>query len=417
VEPREAVTVLLLQANLFVLLVAYYVMKTVREPLVLASGGAELKSYAAAVQAAVLVAFVPAYGWLSSRVSRARLVVAVILFFAVVLEGFRVATEIWLPHVGFAFYVWVGIFSVGSIALFWSYANDLYDRGTGERLFSVIAIGAVLGSPVGSAIAARLFAAGVPPFEMLHVAAALLLVHLGLYGIVELRERRTLRVPDAPLPPGPSGFGLVLRSPFLRLLAALLVILNVVNTVGEYILSRAVVDAARLASAVDPRVDIGAYIGVFYGRYFFLVNVVTVVLQAFVVSRVVKHLGMKGVLLALPLVAFGAYGLVSAGAGLAVIRLAKAAENSVDYSLMNTGKQMLWLPTAREEKYKAKQAIDTFFVRAGDVLAAGVVWAGTTWLGADARGFGLANLLLVLLWTATAWAVLKRYRALCLTCP
>jgi AAA family ATP:ADP antiporter len=417
VQPGESVTVLLLVSNLFVLLVAYYVMKTVREPLVLASGGAELKSYAAAVQAAVLVGFVPAYGWLSSRVSRARLVVSVILFFAFVLEAFRAAAVIRVPHLGFAFYVWVGIFSVGSIALFWSYANDLYERRTGERLFPVIAIGAVLGSPVGSAIAARLFALDVPPFEMLHVAAGLLLVHLGLYGIVEWRERRTRRVSAAPLPSGPGGFGLVLRSPYLRLMAALLVVANVVNTLGEYILSRSVVSAARLAAAADPGVSAGAYIGAFYGRYFFWVNVVTVVLQAFLVSRLVMRLGMKGVLLALPLVAFGAYGLVAAGAGLSVIRWAKTAENAVDYSIMNTGKQMLWLPTAREEKYKAKQAIDTFFVRAGDVLAAGVVYAGTTWLGAGVTAFGVTNLLLILLWAATAFAVLRRYRILCAFCP
>lgn len=416
-EPGEALTVLLLLSNLFVLLVAYYVMKTVREPLVLASGGAELKSYAAAAQATLLVGLVPGYGWLSSRVSRGKLVFWMVLSFALVLEAFRVAAAIRVPHLGFAFYVWVGIFSVGSIALFWSYANDLYARGAGERLFPVIAVGAAAGSPVGSAIATRLFAAGVPPFEMLHVAAGLLLVHLGLYAVIEWRERRTTRARVEPLPHGPGGFGLVLRSPYLRLLAATLVLLNLVNTIGEYILSRSVLGAAQLAAAAEPGLDVGAYIGTFYGRYFFWVNVASVVLQVLVVSRVVKAFGVRGAVLALPIVAFGAYGLVAAGAGLAVIRLAKTAENSVDYSLMNTGKQMLWLATSREEKYKAKQAIDTFFVRAGDVLAAGAVWIGTNRLSAGIADFALGNLVLVAVWGATAWAVLRRYRARCAECP
>jgi AAA family ATP:ADP antiporter len=207
------------------------------------------------------------------------------------------------------------------------------------------------------------------------------------------------------------------RNPYLRAVAVLLVILNVVNTVGEYILGRSVLAAARLASAADPGLSTAAYIGAFYGRYFLVVNVVTVLLQAFVVSRVVKSLGMDGVLLVLPLVAFGAYGLVALGAGLSVIRLAKTAENAVDYSFMNTGKQMLWLPTAREEKYKAKQAIDTFFVRTGDVLAAGLVYAGTTWLRTSVAGFGVANLVLILFWAATVWVVLQRYRRLCAECP
>jgi AAA family ATP:ADP antiporter len=137
------------------------------------------------------------------------------------------------------------------------------------------------------------------------------------------------------------------------------------------------------------------------------------VLQAFVVSRVVKRLGMAGVLFALPAVAFGTYGLVAAGIGLGALRWAKTAENAVDYSVMNTGKQMLWLATRREEKYKAKQAIDTFFVRAGDVLAAAVVYAGTRSPGVGVARFAALNVVLVLAWAVIAWTVLRRYRALC----
>lgn len=391
-------------------------LKTVREPLILTSG-AELKSYASAFQAALLVGFVPAYSWLSSRMDRGRLIVAVLLFFVATAEAFYLGSLAQVPHLGFAFFVWVGIFGVSTIALFWSYANDLHGHDAGERLFPVIAIGAALGSPIGAHLAERLFASGVPPFRMLHVGAALLLVHLALYLVIERRERGRRAAQPPPLAPGPGGFGLVLRSPYLRRMAALLVLLNVVNTVGEYVLGRSVVSAAQAAAAADPSLTVSAYIGAFYGRYFFWVNVLSVLLQAFAVSRIVKLLGIAGVLLALPLVAFGAYGLVAAGAGLAAIRWAKTAENAVDYSIMNTGKQMLWLATRREEKYKAKQAIDTFFVRAGDLLAAGLVYVGTTWGGAGVRSFGAANVVLVVVWAGIAWAVLKRYRSLCAGAP
>ena len=106
-------------------------------------------------------------------------------------------------------------------------------------------------------------------------------------------------------------------------------------------------------------------------------NVLAVLLQAFVASRLVKRFGLSGVLFALPVIALGAYGFVAAGATIAIVRLAKTAENSTDYSVMNTAKQLLWLPTTREEKYKAKQAVDSFFVRLGDLAAAFVVFAGT----------------------------------------
>jgi ATP:ADP antiporter, AAA family len=132
-------------------------------------------------------------------------------------------------------------------------------------------------------------------------------------------------------------------------------------------------------------------------------------LQAFVVSRVVKYLGMPGVILALPIVALGGYGLIAAGAGLAVIRWTKIAENATDYSVMNTARQLVWLPTSRDEKYKAKQAIDTFFVRTGDVLAAALVFAGTSWLVLGVKGFAVANLVLIALWLSVALQLLREY--------
>ena len=97
---------------------------------------------------------------------------------------------------------------------------------------------------------------------------------------------------------------------------------------------------------------------------------------------------------------------------LAFIRTAKLAENSIDYSLQNTTRNALYLPTSREAKYKAKQANDTFFVRMGDVLSAGLVFAGTTWLGFAPRQFALVNVGLVLVWLVLAVALGRRFQQL-----
>jgi AAA family ATP:ADP antiporter len=121
---------------------------------------------------------------------------------------------------------------------------------------------------------------------------------------------------------------------------------------------------------------------------------------------------MSGVLLAMPLVALGGNTLIAAGVGLSIIRWAKTAENAADYSVMNTGRQMLWLPTRREEKYKAKQAVDTFFVRAGDVLSAALVFAGTTWLALSASGFALLNLALIVGWLGVVVVIIRLHREL-----
>jgi len=131
-----------------------------------------------------------------------------------------------------------------------------------------------------------------------------------------------------------------------------------------------------------------------------------------VVSRIVKYGGMTGALLVLPVIALGAYGLIAAGVGFTALRWAKTAENATEYSLMNTARALLWLPTSRAEKYKAKQAIDTFFVRFGDVFSAALVFAGTTWLHFQIRGFAVTNLVLVVLWIGVALLLLREYKRL-----
>jgi AAA family ATP:ADP antiporter len=404
--------------NIFVVLAGYYVCKTVREPLILLGGGAEMKSYAAAGQALLLMGFVPLYSWFASRVDRIRLLLGVSLFFILNIELFWLAGQAGLPYLGIAFFIWVGIFNNAVVAQFWSYGNDLFDKPTGERLFPLIGIGATLGSPLGAGLAERLFKRGIDPFTLLQLAVFCLVLSMLLYWLVEQREghRRAQRAER--LDRGKNGFALLLNSPYLGMICLLLLMLNMVNTTGEYILSSYVVGQANQLAAAQggfatPELEDAfktAYIGGFYGNYFFWVNVLTVALQTLVASRLVKYFGLGGALFALPFVALGAYGALAAGAGLTLARIAKTAENATDYSIMNLAKQMLWLPTNRQEKYKAKQAADTFVVRSGDVLSALLVWVGTTILAFGPRAFAFTNVLLVTVWIALSYILLREYR-------
>ena len=413
VRAGEGGTVVLMFFNLLALFVSYYTIRTVRDAMILATGGAVVQSYAAAGMAVVLLGFIPLYSWFASRVNRLKLIVGVTLFFVVNLELFSLAFGGNARVVALAFFVWVGIFNNATVAQFWSFANDLYRRQAGERLFPIVAIGATLGAPLGSKLAEVLFKAEVRPAVMLQVGAGLLLFQVLLYALIQAREGRRADqavAAQAPIPPG-GGFRLVFANPYLRLIALLIVILNVVNTNGNFIFNSAVVKAADAAAAADPSVSRVAFIGGFLGAFGFYQNILVVLLQALVVSRIVKYFGMPGVLLALPLVSLSGNTLIAAGAGIAAIRWAKMTENATDYSVMNTGRQMLWLPSRREEKYKAKQAVDTFFVRAGDVLSAGLVFIATA-AAIPARGMALVNLVLIACWLVVIGGLLRRHRAL-----
>jgi AAA family ATP:ADP antiporter len=406
VRGGEGATAVLMLVNVFLLLICYSVIKTVREPLILLGGGAEVRSYAAAGQALLLMGFVPLYGLVASRVDRMKLIVGVTLFFVACIELFALAVSARVPYVGVAFFIWVGIFNISLVAQFWSFANDIYRREAGDRLFPVIMIGMTAGAPLGSIVAARLFRAGLSPQIILQVSALLLALSVGVYVLINRREGKLAPAASQPLAPD-GGFALVLRNPYLRLVAALVVLLNIVNTTGEYVVARLLTEHVTQLAAATPGFNKQAFIGAFSGEYQFWVNVTALVLQAFVTSRLVKIRGLQGALLALPLIALGGYSLIAAGVGFTAVRWLKTAENATDYSIMNTARQLLWLPTTREEKYKAKQAVDAFFVRAGDVVSAMVVYAGTRVLHLGPSQFAMVNVVLTLVWIAVAFRLLR----------
>ena len=141
------------------------------------------------------------------------------------------------------------------------------------------------------------------------------------------------------------------------------------------------------------------FVGETYSRLFSTVNLVGFLLQMFVVSRVFKFLGVGRALFIHPLVALCGYVMMILAPSVRLIGLLKVADNSLDYSLGNTTKQALWLPTSREAKYKAKQAVDSFFVRAGDLIQAGIVFIGERLL-LTVPAFAAITLVLVGGWLA-----------------
>jgi AAA family ATP:ADP antiporter len=415
VRAGEALTAILFASSLFVGLFAYYVLKTLREPLILATGGAEVRSYATGAQAVVLIVLIPAYGWVARRVDRSRLVLGTSAFFLVCLEAFALLAHFEVPYIGIAFYVWLGVFVLSSVAQVWSLANDLYPRHQGRRLFPIVALGAPLGSALGALAAGHLFSGGLAIPLLMQLAAVLLLLQLALLALI-VRRPEAKAVPAQPLE-GRGGFALVLSDGYLREIAVLLVVLNLVNTTGEYLLSRAVLGQAAEALAAagtvaDPAAFRADFLRHTYGDFYFVVNVASVLVQALVASRLVSRFGLRGVLFALPLVALGAYGAMAASVSFAVMRALKIAENATDYSLENTAKALLWLPTSRDVKYKAKQTVDAFFVRLGDVLAALVVFVFADRLALEPTHVALVNAGLAILAMGLAVRVARRHDAI-----
>lgn len=430
VRAGEGLTAILLTLNLFFLLTAYLMIKTVREALILSEGGAVIKSYAAAGQALLLLFVVPAYGYLAGKVNRIRLINWVSLFFISNLVAFYILAQFRLP-LGVPFFLWVGIFNLFVIAQFWSFANDIYTEGQGKRLFAIVAFGGSLGAILGPKVASWLFGP-LGPYRVMLVTAVLLAICILFPNVVNRRERAQRssgkKAGEADRPLGKEGtFKLVIGKPYLFLIAFLMVVLNLVNTTGEFILGKTVTEEAQRVAAVElvapaggttgelpqeqKRKKVQEFIGRFYGNFFFSVNLLSALAQLFLVSRIMKYCGVPASLFFLPLIALGGYSFVAFMPVLAYIQVAKILENSTDYSLQNTARQALFLPTSREEKYKAKAAIDTFFVRMGDVLSTVLVFL-TVQFALSVRALSSINVVLIALWLLLVFGIGRSYRSL-----
>jgi AAA family ATP:ADP antiporter len=443
VRDGEGLAAVLLMGTLFIILASYYVLKTVREGLILGGGmfglrGDELKMYATGGMALLMLVVVPAYGRLASRVRRRRLLTISYAIVIGCLAVFFVLGGAGAP-VGLAFYLWLGIINMFLIAQFWSFANDIYTEEEGKRLFAIVAIGGTAGAIVGPRLTKL-----ASTFPMMAIAAGMLAAALALLWTVDALRRRA-RAQAAPAgapaqagagaPPAAAddaplakvgGFQLVLRDRYLLAIAVMLILANLVNSTGEYILSNAVVDHAaaqvpesQVAHIADARARAaelararGAVVSALYADFFSLVNLVGFLIQSLLVSRIIKYAGIRVGLFVLPAIALASSGLIGLIGGLALIRVAKVAENATDYSLQNTVRQSLFLPTSREVKYKAKAAIDTFFVRFGDTAAALAVLVGVRQLGLGPQQLALVNLGVVAIWIAVAAAIARRHRAL-----
>jgi AAA family ATP:ADP antiporter len=426
VQPGEGPVALLMLVCVFLILTSYYLMKTAREGLILASGtfglgGDELKTYANGAMALLFVGIVPAYSRLASRVRRIRLINVSYVVVIACLAVFYVLGRAGVP-VGLPFFIWLGLVNVFLIAQFWSYANDLYTEEQGKRLFAIIATGGSLGAIFGPRLATL-----ADTFTVMLIAAGVIVGCLALFNVIERVQRAHVRdehVAEEPIS-GEGGFALVVRDRYLLLIGVMLLVLNLVNTTGEYVLSNAVRDHAMQIVPATAHADLAGearaaaiesdrreVIKAFYADFFSWVNLVAFLIQAFLVSRVIRRIGVRRALFVLPVVAFGVYGAIAMIGGIALVRAAKIAENSTDYSLQNTVRQALFLPTSRAVKYKAKAAIDTFFVRAGDTLSALLVGLGVHQLGLGGRQLALVNMGLVVVWIAISAGIARHHRRL-----
>ncbi len=384
--------------RLFLILLAYYLMKPVREELILDGGSAQIRSYALAGQAALLLFLVPLYSHIIKHLHGDKLFHIVTLFLAANIGVFYFLGSAGV-NVGVAFFIWLGIFSVVQVSQFWTMVSDYHGVDKGKKLTSYIAIGGSLGAMIGAMIAKTLYHQ-LGAYGLMAVAICMLIVAVIIPGAkAGFRQDHHDHAKDESIKHLFGGLKRVLDVPYLRWIAVSVVLLNLINSTGEFVL-------ADFVTAEKSGIEIGE----FYSTFYLYVNIATLILQAFMVRPLFRVIGVGGALISLAAINLFMYLSVLAFPVLAWFTIVKMADNSIDYSVANTTKQVLFLPLDRFTRYEGMLAINTFFTRFGDLIQGGLIFLVISVLSMSTMVLVGTNIALCLLWLLATMKVSRMFR-------
>ncbi len=411
-RPGEGRSVFLFFWLGFIFMFGQWILKPIRDVFILSEADAELAAYGNAVQAVLLMVIIPLYGVLYRLLSKTRLVQAVTLFFIVTLLLFYFLYEAGRA-IYFPFYIWVGLYGTMLIAQFWAMAADHYNVKSGQRLFGVFAAGVSLGALVGPLVVSNLVASIGSGNLLLVVVAALVvtlfLVNPGVNAIPE--GSRSTGSKDDPKKKSSvlGGFATVLTDRFLTLIAFWVVLQNIIDSTGDYILKTWVKrHANELVSSGESSLEVGEQIGILFGNFYFVQNLVTFLLALLAVSHVLRIFGISKAIRFVPAFMILGYAVIALTPAIAflpifsVIWIVKIVEKGSNYSLNNTIRGALFLPTSQSAKYEGKTTIDAFFWRFGDLLQAAIIFVALNWLDYGVTEIAIFTMLLaaIMLWLA-----------------
>lgn len=403
VRPGEVRAMLASAVFFFFLLSSYFVMRPIRDSVAAASGVSEIPRLFLGTLAVTLICN-PLFSWLVVRfpvrrvipISYQFFVISFLVFYTVlrfVSSGEGSTLDVWM---GRAFYVWVTVFALFNTSIFWCLMADAFSSDQAKRLFGFIGVGGTFGSLGGSAATAVL-APKIGAVNVLLVSAVLL----------ELAIVTIVRWPPAVQHAGPSkreedrnseiiggsvwsGFTHIMKSPYLLGICLFMFFYVFGSTVLYFSQSDLVgkLYADRTArTAVLAQIEVAA-------------QLLTVVTQIFFTGRIIRWVGLAVALAILPAVSVLGFGVLGAMASFQALSVFIVLRRATNFALLNPAMEVLFTVVRREDKYKAKNVIETFVYRGGDQVS------GWAYAGLAALGLSLAGISFITVPLSAAWLVL-----------
>ena len=403
VEPGEGRALFWSFSYFFALLCSYYIIRPMRDEMGIL-GGVENLQWLFTGTLLAMTAAIPLFGWVSSRFPRQQFLPYVYLFFIVMLLLFYalMGSDVAPTYVARTFFIWTSVFNLFVVSVFWSFMTDLYSNTQARRLFGFIAAGGTVGALTGPALTALL----VQPIgarNLLLLSALFLcwaivcIVKLSSWSVKKRADTESSEDDSNQQAIGGSiwaGIKLIVNSPYLLGICLLMLLFTTLATflyfMQAQIIRDAFVDSAQ-RTAVFASIDLA-------------VNALTLLLQLFLTSRLIKWFGLAAVLAIIPILLAIGFTVLGVAPVLGVLLIVQVIRRAGNYAIMRPVREMLYVVLSREEKYKAKNVIDTVVYRAGDAVSAWV-YAGMRSLGLSLSGIAFIAVPLALFWAWIAFGL------------
>ena len=413
VRPDELRSLIWSFLYFFSLLCSYYIIRPIRDEMGIA-GGVENLQWLFTGTFLMMLAAVPIFGWIASRYPRKRFIPYVYYFFItnLLLFFFLFSTDLTHAYVARAFFIWVSVYNLFVVSVFWSFMADIYSDSQAKRLFGFIAAGGTTGAIVGPALTGNLVLL-LGPKNLLPISAILLFVSVVcIRRLISKRHESTSMVPDSFSKTGPNqsedsdekpmggsivaAFSLVLSSPYLMGICLLIFLFTTLATFLYFQQAQIVRDSfddPSRRTAVFAAID-------------FVVNILAVVIQVFLTGRIVKSMGLRWSLALIPVLLGLGFLMLGLAPLLIVLVIVQVVRRAGNYAITRPSREMLFTVLTKEEKYKAKNFIDTAIYRGGDVVSAWV-YAGLSGLGLSLSAIALAAVPLSGIWATVSYILGK----------
>jgi len=407
IEPHELRAVFLAFAYFFFLLGSYYILRPVRDAMGTVYGAGDLQHLWTWTFIATFIT-APLYAWAASRLKLSSLlpwvygfIVSNLLIFYVLFESTPDSRTL-----AAVFYVWVSVMNLFIISVFWTFMADLFSRSQSKRLFGFVAAGGSIGAVIGPLVTTLLVTV-VGTDTLLLIAAAGFVIVIGVMLLLIKEKSRLLAsgeeaqstTLDRKLSANPlSGFSLLLKSPFLMMIAGFVLLLTWISTILYFQQADFI---SKAFESREARTQAFAVVDL-------IVNASAILIQLFGTSRIVTRFGVTTGLVLNPIIMIFAFLAVAISPALMVLLTVQVVRRVSEYAIAKPSREMLFTAVDQESKYKAKNVIDTVVYRFGDLSAA---WgqAGLAAAGLGAVGIALIGVVIAAVWGMAGWMLGRRF--------